>query len=105
MPEVVFLIFLIGIFLIATPIIVVVLLVKHSSLRSEFNLLKEENARQHASFQHEVADLKRQLTAAAHSAPSVVSESTQRPAAASTPAAKETPVPAPRVDVPVSVKL
>jgi hypothetical protein len=105
MPEVVFLLFLIAIFLIATPIIAIVLLVKHRRLRSEFNLLREENARQHTSFHHEVADLRRQLTAAGHPAPSVVSESTQRPAAASTPAAKETPVPEPRVYVPVSVKL
>src|SRR6266481_478337 len=105
MPEVVFLIFLIGIFLIATPIIVVVLLVKHSSLRSEFNLLKEENARQHASFQHEVADLKRQLTAAAHSAAPLAGEPVQRPVTTATPPPKETPATAPRVESPMPVKL
>src|SRR6266481_4203089 len=105
MPEVVFLIFLIGIFLIATPIIVVVLLVKHSSLRSEFNLLKEENARQHASFQHEVADLKRQLTAAAHSAALLAGEPVQRPVTTATPPPKETPATAPRVESPMPVKL
>ena len=105
MPEVVFLIFLIGIFLIATPIIVVVLLVKHSSLRSEFNLLKEENARQHASFQREVADLKRQLTAAAHSAAPLAGEPVQRPVTTATPPPKETPATAPRVESPMPVKL
>jgi len=105
MPEVVLLLFLIAIFLIATPIIAIVLLVKHSSLRSEFNLLKEENARQHTSFQHEVADLKRQLTAAAQHAAPVVGEPIARPAAPATPAMKETQAPAPRVDSPVPVKL
>src|SRR6266436_6207262 len=105
MPEVVFLIFLIGIFLIATPIIAVVLLVKHSSLRSEFNLLKEENARQHTSFQREVADLKRQLTAAAHSAAPLAGEPVQRPVTTATPPPKETPATAPRVESPMPVKL
>ncbi len=105
MPEVVFLIFLIGIFLIATPIIAVVLFVKHSSLRSEFNLLKEENARQHASFQHEVADVKRQLTAAAHSAAPLAGEPVQRPVTTATPPPKETPATAPRVESPMPVKL
>jgi len=105
MPEVVFLIFLVGIFLIATPIIAVVLLVKHSGLRSEFNLLKEENARQHASFQREVADLKNKLAAATHPAAPVAGEPVQRPITAATPPPKETPAPPPPIESPGSVKL
>jgi uncharacterized membrane protein len=92
MPEVVLLLFLVAIFLIATPIITIVLLVKHSSLRSEFNLLKEENVRQHNSFQREVADLKRQLTAVAQHGP-VAGEPVARPAAPATPVMKETQAP------------
>jgi hypothetical protein len=104
MPEVVFLIFLVGIFLIATPILAVVLLVKHSSLRSEFNRLKEENARQHTSFQREVADLKSKLAATHHAAP-VAGEPVQRPVTSPTPPPKETPAPPPRVESPASVKV
>jgi len=58
------LVFLIAIFLIATPIIALILLVRYSKVRSELSRLGEENARQHASFQRELADLKRQLSVA-----------------------------------------
>jgi len=59
MPMVELLVFLIGILLIATPIIALILLVRYSKVRSELNRLKEENTRQHTSFQRELTDLKR----------------------------------------------
>ena len=68
MPMVELLVFLIGIFLVATPIIALVLLVRYSKVRSELNRLNEENSRQHTSFQRELADLKRQLSAVIHPA-------------------------------------
>jgi len=68
MPMVELLVFLIAIFLIATPIIALILLVRYSTVRSELNRLSEENARQHTSFQREFADLKRQLSMVLHPA-------------------------------------
>jgi hypothetical protein len=104
MPMAELLLVLFGLLLLVTPFLTLFLLVKHNKLRSDLDQLKEENSRHHTSFQREVADLKRQLAAAAHPAAPVVSEPAQRP---TTPAAlaKETPVPAAHVDVPVSVKL
>jgi hypothetical protein len=90
---------------IATPFITLALLGKYKKLRQNLDQLAEENSRQHASFQREVADLKRQLTAAVHPAAPVVGDSTQRPAAPGTSALKETTVSTPRVDLPVPVKL
>jgi hypothetical protein len=93
---------LFAILAIATPFITLVLLGKYKKLRENLDHLTEENSRQHTSFQRELADLKRQLSAAVHPAGPVASEFTQRPAA---PAARETPVPTPHVDLSVPVKL
>ncbi len=102
MPLAELIIVLFAILAIATPFITLVLLGKHKKLRENLDQLADENSRQHASFQREVADLKRQLTAAVHSTATVVGEPGMRPPA---PAMKETPVPAPRVDLPMPVKL
>jgi hypothetical protein len=90
---------------IATPFITLVLLGKYKKLRENLDQLAEENSREHASFQREVADLKRQLTAAVHPAPPVAAEPVHRPVAPVAPAAKETPAPSPRVDLPTTVRL
>jgi len=103
LAELVFVLF--AILAIATPFITLVLLAKYKKLRENLDQLAEENSKQHTSFQREVADLKRQLTAAVHSAAPVAGEPAQRPAAPATPAVRETPVPAPRVDLPSPVKL
>jgi len=107
-PEAVLLLLLIAVILIATPIIALALLVKHSRLRTEFNQLKDENARQHTSVQREVADLKRQLSSMVHPAAPAAEKPSERPVVAPAPAptaTRETPVPAPRVDMPAPVKL
>jgi hypothetical protein len=104
MPMAELLLVLFGLLLIVTPFLTLFLLVKHNKLRAELDQLKEENSKHHNSFQREVADLKRQLSAAVHPPLPVVSEPAQRPATPAV-AVKETPVPAPRVDVPASVKL
>jgi hypothetical protein len=107
-PEAVLLLLLIAVILIATPIAALVLLVRHSRLRTEFNQLKEENARQHTSFQREVADLKRQVPAAAHPAATAAEKPLERPVAPPVPSApgvRETPVETLRVDLPAPVKL
>jgi predicted membrane protein DUF2339 len=105
MPLVELILVLFAILAIATPFITLVLLGKYKKLRENLDRLMEENSRQHTSFQREVADLKRQLTAAAHPAASVAGESTQRPAAPAAPTVKETPVPTRHVDSPAPVKL
>src|SRR5437879_5191116 len=96
---------LFAILAIATPFIALFLLAKYKKLRGNLDQLSEENSRQHASFQREVADLKRQLTAAAHGASPVAGEPAHRLVAPVGSPAKEPPVPAPRVDLPTSVKL
>src|ERR1700676_2287905 len=105
MPLVELIFVLFAILAIATPFITLVLLGKYKKLRENLDKLTEENSRQHASFQREVADLKRQLTTAAHPAAPVASEFTQRPAAPAAPTVKETPVPTRHVDLSVPVKL
>jgi len=108
MPEVELLVFLIAIFLIATPIIALILLVRYSKVRSELNRLSEENARQHTSFQRELADLKRQLSAVVHPAAPTSEKSLERPVVAPSPratTAQDTRVPSPRVDSQVPGKL
>ena len=108
MPMVELLVFLIAIFLIATPIIALILLVRYSKVRSELSRLGEENARQHASFQRELADLKRQLSVAVHPAAPAAEKPLERPVVVPSPAAttmRETPAPSPRVDLPAAVKL
>src|SRR2546429_3021996 len=108
MPEVELLVFLIAIFLIATPIIALILLVRYSKVRSELNRLSEENARQHTSFQRELADLKRQLSAVVHPAAPTSEKSLERPVVAPSPRAttvQDTRVPSPRVDSQVPGKL
>src|SRR6266436_750192 len=105
MPLVELILVLFAILAIATPFITLVLLGKYKKLRENLDRLTEENSRQHISFQREVADLKRQLSAAAHPAASVAGESTQRPAAPAAPTVKETPVPTRHLDSPAPVKL
>ena len=108
MPMVELLVFLIAIFLIATPIIALILLVRYSKVRSELSRLDEENARQHASFQRELADLKRQLSVAVRPAAPAAEKPLERPVVAPSPAAttmRETPAPSPRVDLPAAVKV
>src|ERR1700704_2191312 len=90
MPLAELVVVLFAILVITTPFITLVLLGKYKRLRDHLDQLTEENSREHASFQREVANLKRQLTAAAY------------PAA---PTAKEAPVPAQRADLPTPVKL
>src|SRR5437588_8257804 len=103
LAELIFVLFLV--LAVATPFITLVLLGKYKKLRDNLDRLTEENSRQHASFQREVADLKRQLSAPARPSAPVVVEAAQRPAAPVPPATKETQVPAPRVDLSVPVKL
>jgi len=108
MPMVELLVFLIAIFLIATPIIALILLVKYSKVRSELNRLSEENARQHTSFQREFADLKRQLSMVLHPAAPTSEKPLERPVVAPSPAAttvQDTRVPSPQVELPAPVKL
>ncbi|HEV1995126.1 MAG TPA: DUF2339 domain-containing protein, partial [Candidatus Acidoferrum sp.] len=105
MPLVELIVVLYAILAIATPFITLVLLRKYKKLRENLDQLAEENSRQHASFQREVADLKRQLTAAVHPVTPSVGEPAQRPAVRAAPAVKETPVSTPRVDLPTPVKL
>src|SRR6266852_1255919 len=103
LAELIFVLF--AILAIATPFITLILLGKYKRLRENLGKLTEENSRQHASFQREVADLKRQISAAAHPAAPVASGLTQRPAAPAAPTVKGTPVPTPHVDLSVPVKL
>src|SRR6266480_3394200 len=103
LAELIFVLF--AILAIATPFITLILLGKYKRLRENLDRLTEENSRQHTSFQREVADLKRQLSAAAHPAAPVASGLTQRPAAPAAPTVKETPLPTPHVDLSVPVKL
>src|SRR5467141_1839585 len=104
MPLVELIFVLFAILAIATPFITLVLLGKYKKLRVNLDQLAEENSKQHASFQREVADLKRQLTAAVRPAAPVAGEPVQRPAGPAPPTVRETPVPAPRVDLPAPVK-
>jgi len=108
MPMVELLVFFIGIFLIATPVIALILLVRYSKVRSELNRLNEENARQHTSFQRELADLKRQLSAVVHPAAPTSEKPLERPVVAPSPAAtkvEDIRVPSPQVELPAPVKL
>jgi predicted membrane protein DUF2339 len=104
MPLLTFILVLFGFLLIVTPFVTLALLGKYRRLRESLDQLKEENSRQHASFQREVADLKRQLAAAVLPTPPVVGETGERPAAAA-PVLKETFAPEPRREVPVPVDL
>src|SRR5467141_2792537 len=104
MPLVELIFVLFAILAIATPFITLALLGKYKKLRENLDQLAEENSKQHTSFQREVADLKRQLTAAVHPAAPAAGEPAQRPAAPASPIVRETPVPAPRVDLPAPVK-
>ncbi len=105
MPMAELLLSLIAIFLIATPIIALVLLVKYSKLRSEFDRLKAENSSQHAGFQREVTDLKRQLSAAVHPAAPAADKTAELPATSAAAPVREAPGPTPRVELPLPVKL
>jgi len=103
LAELIFVLFLI--LAIATPFITLILFGKYKKLRENLDQFTEENSRQHASFQREVGDLRRQLTAATHPAAPVAGQPAQRPATPAASAAKETPVPTPRADLPAPVKL
>jgi hypothetical protein len=103
LAELIFVLF--AILAIATPFITLVLLGKYKKLRENLDQLAEENSRTHASLQEEVADLKRQLASAVRPVAPVVGEPAVRTATSGASEAKETSVPAPRVDVPTPVKL
>jgi hypothetical protein len=105
MPFAELMVALFALVVIATPLITLSLLGKYKKLRENLDQLAEENSREHATFQREVADLKRQLAAAVHPAPSTAAEPIPRPAATVAPSAKETPTPSPRVDLPTPAKL
>jgi hypothetical protein len=105
MPLVVLIVVVFALLVIATPFITLVLLRKYKKLRENLDQLAEENSRQHTSFQHEVAELKRQLISAVHAAAPIAGEPVQRPAVPAAPPAKETPVPLIRVEFPTSVEL
>jgi hypothetical protein len=108
MPMVELLLFFIGIFLIGTPVIALIFLVRYSKVRSELNRLSEENARQHTSFQRELADLKRQLSDVIHPAAPTSEKPLERPVVAPSPASKavqDMRVPPPQVELPAPVKL
>jgi hypothetical protein len=103
LAELIFVLF--AILAIATPFVTLVLLGKYKKLRENLDQLTEENSGTHASLQKEVADLRRQLASAVRSVAPVVGEPGVRPVAPTVSEVKETPVPAPRVDVPTPVKL
>jgi len=98
LAELIFVLF--ALLALATPFITLVLLGKYKKLRENLDQLREENSRQHVSFQREVADLQRQLLAAVRPAAPAVGQPTQPPAAPATSARSETPVPAVHVDLP-----
>ena len=103
LAELIFVLF--ALLALATPFITLVLLGKYKKLRENLDQLREENSRQHVSFQREVADLQRQLLAAVHPAAPAVGQPAQPPAAPATSAKKETPVPAAHVDLPAPLTL
>jgi len=106
-----------GLFVLATPILVVALYIRFSKLRAQLNNAEEENARQTAALKREIADLRKQVAAhpvamppapaheyrpqPAPAYPSVVetTKKEERPPitapAVSTPPSKSTPSPAP----------
>ena len=103
MPLVELIFALFAILAVATPFITLALLGKHKKLRERVDQLVEENSRQHAWFQKEVADLKRQLASAVHPVAPAVGEAGQRTVAPDAPPVKETPVPGLRVELPKPV--
>jgi len=105
MPFAELIIVLFFILAIVTPFITLALLGKYKKLRQNLDQFAEENSREHASFQREVADLKRQLSAAVHPTPSPAVDAVPGPAVPIAPAVQETPVPALPVDLPAPVKL
>lgn len=105
MPFAELMVVLFAILVIVTPLITLSLLGKYKKLRENLDQLAEENSREHATFQREVADLKRQLAAAVHPAPSAPAEPVTPPAVTVAPSVKKAPAPSPRVDLPTPVKL
>ena len=103
LAELIFVLF--ALLALATPFITLVLLGKYKKLRENLDQLREENSRQHVSFQREVADLQRQLLAAVRPAAPAVGQPRQPPAAPATSARSETPVPAAHVDLPAPLTL
>src|SRR5438309_590162 len=103
LAELIFVLF--ALLALATPFITLVLLGKYKKLRENLDQLREENSRQHVSFQREVADLQRQLLAAVHPAAPAVGQPPQPPAPPATSAKKETPLPAAHVDLPAPLTL
>jgi len=55
---------LLGLFVLATPIITVYLLVKFRALRSEFKQFSEATAEKESAFRREFSELKRQIASA-----------------------------------------
>ncbi len=101
LAELIFVLF--AILAVATPFITLALLGKHKKLRERVDQLAEENSRQHAWFQKEVVDLRKQLASAVYPVAPVVGEAPQRTAAPDSPPLKETPVPGLRLELPKPV--
>ena len=106
-PLLAFILVLFGFLVVVTPFITLALLWKYRRVRESVDQLKEENSRQHALFQREVADLKRQLAGAVSPGVSVARESAERPVAAApaAPAVKEPIVSELRREFPAPVNL
>ncbi|HEX4546430.1 MAG TPA: DUF2339 domain-containing protein [Candidatus Acidoferrum sp.] len=93
---------LLGLLVVATPLITLFLLIKYGKLRANLDQLKEETSRQQASFQRELAELKRHLAAAS---PPAADKAAERPAGPAATPVKEAPAPPSRVDLPTPVQL
>jgi len=106
MPMAELMLVLFAILAILTPFLALFLLLKYNKLRAELDELKADNSNQHASFQRDAAELKRQLANVARPAPLPSDKPIDRPAASADPAAlRGTQIPPVQVDVPAPVKL
>jgi hypothetical protein len=103
MVELIAVLFLV--LIITAPFITLFLLGKYKGLRENLDRFTEENSRALSSLQKEVAGLRRQLDAVGRPIAPVAGEVAPRPAAPAAPGVKETPVPSPRFESPVPVKV
>jgi hypothetical protein len=104
MPMVELIAVLFLILLVITPFLTLYLLGKYKRLRKDLDVTREVHSRELASLHHEVAYLKKQLTAAPP-APSVVEKPVERPVAPVAPPVKESPVVPARIDLPPPVQV
>jgi hypothetical protein len=87
-----------------TPFLTLFLLGRYKKLRADLDQSREVQSREFASLRHEVAYLKKQLSAAPP-APSAVEKPVERPLAPVATPVKETPVVPSRVELPPPVQL